>query len=103
MKLSELNSKGKEAFGKSLIDVSTAIFKAMILLFTVVPLVFIVQNLIENKESQTSIKEAFNNMSESTFWLIIFFYGISFFAAHLLRNSGLKQIHEAGELDKKSK
>lgn len=100
MKLSELNPKAKEAFGKSLIDVSTAIFKSMILLFTVVPLIFIVQNVIENKESQISIAEAFQKMSDSTFWLIIVFYTISFFAAYFLKNEGLKQIHEASELEK---
>lgn len=99
MKLSELNSKGKEAFGKSLIDVSTAIFKSMILLFTVVPLVFIVQSVIENKEGQLSIYQALQNVSDGTFWLIIIFYSISFVVAHILRKRGLIHIHDAAELE----
>ncbi len=95
MKTHEYNPKAREAFGKSLIDVSTAIFKAMILLFTVVPLAFVVKNIIENNEKQFSIISSLQSLNNDTFIVILVFYVISFFAAHLLRNEGLKQIHES--------
>ncbi|WP_158522946.1 hypothetical protein [Pseudoalteromonas arctica] len=60
MKPEDYNPKAKEAFGKSLIDIGVAIFKGIILLFTVVPLAAILQIAINGNKKSVSLFDMSN-------------------------------------------
>ncbi len=95
MKISEYNPKAREAFGKSLVDIGVAIFKSLIVLFTVAPITVLLKAGLENGENQISIISLFTRMSDATYLTLIGFIAFSFFAGHFFRKEGLRHIHEA--------
>jgi len=94
MKPEELTPRAREAFGRTLIDVGVAIFKGIILLFTVVPITLILKSALEPGSSNVSIIALFENMSMVTYLSLIGFLVISFYAGHVFRKEGLRHIQE---------
>jgi hypothetical protein len=94
MKPDDYNPKAREAFGKSLIDISVAIFKGIILLFTVVPLATILQTAINGNKQSVSLFDMMASLSTATQWTFIGLLAVGFFAALSLRKEGLRHIHE---------
>ncbi|MET0027739.1 MAG: hypothetical protein ABW101_08885 [Candidatus Thiodiazotropha sp.] len=95
MKISEYNPKAREAFGKTLVDVGVAIYKGLIILFTVVPITVILKASLENETQNVSIFTPFERMSSATYLTLIIFLIAAFVAGHLFRSAGLKHIHES--------
>ena len=95
MKVCEYNAKAREAFGKSLVDIGVAIYKGLIVLFTVVPITVILKASLENETQNISIFTPFERMSSATYFTLIVFLITAFVAGHLFRSEGLKHIHES--------
>lgn len=68
------NPKAREALGRSLIDISGALYKGLFLLVTVVPASFILKNAFEGKDETFSIAALLSNIS---------FFGYAFFLAYI--------------------
>jgi hypothetical protein len=95
MKISEYNPKAREAFGKSLVDVGVAIYKGLIVLFTVVPITVILKASLESETNNVSIFTPFERVSSAAYLTLIVFLIAEFVAGHLFRSEGLKHIHES--------
>ncbi|WP_444907768.1 hypothetical protein [Microbulbifer sp. SSSA008] len=95
MKPSELNKEARIAFGKTLIDISIAVFKGIILLFTVIPITIILNNTLSSSEEKLDILRFFTSMNQETHLALLVFILISFWVGHSFRRAGLKHIHEA--------
>ncbi|MCG7904281.1 MAG: hypothetical protein JAY60_17890 [Candidatus Thiodiazotropha weberae] len=95
MKISEYNPKAREAFGNSLVDIGVAIYKGLIVLFTVVPITVILKASLENHTQNVSIFTPFERMSSVTYLTLIVFLIAAFVAGHFFRREGLKHIHES--------
>ncbi|MCE9686661.1 hypothetical protein LZP73_10630 [Shewanella sp. AS16] len=102
MKPNNYNPKAKEAFGRSLIDIGVAIFKGLMLLFTVAPASIIVKDVFEDGTSKISLYEALANMSTPTYYMFLGIILIGFLIGHVFRKEGLRYLHEAEEYEKKS-
>jgi ABC-type microcin C transport system permease subunit YejB len=96
------NPKAREAFGKSLIDIGVGIYKAIMLLFTIGPLTYIVASISEGKKIDTPISDMYSLMSGSTYILFMVILIISFFAGHYFRKEGLRHIHESENINNNS-
>ena len=96
MKIDDLSPKAREAFGKTLIDISLAIYKGVILLITVVPLAAIFKSAFsENQPDMQSIYEMLDGLSSSTKISIIALLAVAFLIAHYFRAEGIKHIHNS--------
>ncbi len=95
MKITEYNPKAREAFGKSLVDIGVAIYKGLIILFTVVPITVILKASLETEAQNISIFTPFERMSSSTYLTLLVFLVTAFLAGHFFRSEGLKHIHES--------
>jgi uncharacterized Tic20 family protein len=95
MKISEYNQKAREAFGKSLVDIGVAIYKGLIILFTVIPITVILKASVESETQNVSIFTPFERMSSATYLTLIAFLITAFVAGYLFRSEGLKHIHES--------
>lgn len=51
MKINDYNPKAREAFGKTLVDLGSAIHKSIVLLITVVPITIIFKSFWSNDQS----------------------------------------------------
>jgi hypothetical protein len=94
MKPEDYNPKAREAFGKSLIDIGVAIFKGIILLFTVVPLAAILQIAINGNKKPVSLFDMLSSLSPATQWTFVGFLALAFIAGFVFRREGLRHIHE---------
>ncbi|MEJ2612166.1 MAG: hypothetical protein P8179_19370 [Candidatus Thiodiazotropha sp.] len=94
MKISEYNPKAREAFGKILVDIGVAIYKGLIVLFTVVPVTVILKYSLESETQNVSIFTPFERLTSATYFTLIVFLITAFVAGHLFRNEGLKHMHE---------
>lgn len=97
MKPEELNPKAREAFGKSLIDIGVAIFKALMLLITVVPLAALLKAMFVEPTTTISWGSILAPFSGLSGLLIIIFLGASFLLGAHLRQEGIRHIHEIEE------
>ncbi|OYD21015.1 hypothetical protein [Oceanimonas baumannii] len=95
MKVEDYNPKAREVFGKTLIDISVAIFKGLMLLVTIVPLGFIAKATVEKGDDPLSFIEFVGSMSRDTYFMFSGLLIISFVLGHCLRKEGLKHIHES--------
>lgn len=59
MKPNEYNPKAREAFGKSLIDIGVAIFKGIMLLFTLAPLSFLLKGALDGSDPRRTPDQPF--------------------------------------------
>ena len=98
MKLKEYNPKAREAFGKTLVDIGTAIHKAVILLITVAPITIIFKSFWNKEQSEISISEILKLFSTPTYFVLVGFIIMAMWAGAKFRDDGLKHIHEAEEL-----
>jgi len=97
VKWEEYNPKAKEALGKIFIDIGVAIFKGIILLFTVVPVTVILKSVLDKEDKPFSLLSAVASMTFGTYILLVFFVVFSMMAGAHMRDKGLKYIHEAEE------
>ncbi len=95
MKLKELSPKAREAYGHSMIDAGMAIFKALILLVTVVPISVIFKSLTDNKDTQVTLVTAIERMSPGEYFMLMSFFFLSLTLGCIFRRRGLLHIHEA--------
>ncbi|MFB2684796.1 hypothetical protein ACRN9O_22005 [Shewanella oncorhynchi] len=102
MKPSDYNPKAKEAFGRTLIDIGVAIFKGLMLLFTVAPASIIIKDIFEGGTSRISLYEALAAMSNSTYYMFLGIILIGFLIGHFFRKEGLRYLHEVEEYEKKN-
>ena len=93
MNPNDYNPKAREAFAKSLIDIGVSIFKGIILLLTVAPLVAIFKGAL-NETKNISFLDIINNLTPSTQWLIILLLALAFGSGHFFRKQGLKHLHQ---------
>ncbi|WP_155826457.1 hypothetical protein [Vreelandella zhanjiangensis] len=100
MKIEEYNSKAREAFGKTLVELGVAVFKGIILLITIIPLGFIAKTIAEENENPISFIEFISSMSNETYLTFIILLSISFILGHALRKEGLRHIHESEYIEK---
>jgi hypothetical protein len=100
MKPENLNPKAREAFGKSLIDIGVAIFKALMLLTTVVPIAALFKAASTSPSKSVSFEEILSPLSGTTGFLLILFMGCSFLLGGWLRQEGIRHIHEIEEDEK---
>jgi len=101
MKIEEYNAEARKALGKHFMDISTAILKSAMLLFTIVPITFFMKNVFDGNISKISFHEiiqsinsgglAFIILEVCTLFIIIF--GV------YIRKIGLEHIHEAEEMN----
>ena len=101
MKVEEYNSEARKAFGKTLIDIGTAIHKAIILLMTVVPITIIFKSLVDENYLKKPILDLVCSIMCDHFFLYLFLLLWSSIAMKIgenFRNAGLKHIHEAEEM-----
>jgi hypothetical protein len=94
MKPDDYNPKAREAFGKTLIDISVAIFKGVILLVTVVPLTSILQVALSGNKVPVSLFDMIDSLSTGTKWTFFLLLVVAFVAGLSLRKEGLRHIHE---------
>lgn len=97
MKPEQYNSKAREAFGQSLIDIGVSIFKAIMLLVTAVPLAAITKSVFSPHSQEVSVWEALNSVTPGTQALVLVFLIVSFLMGHYFRKEGLRHIHETEE------
>ncbi|MFD1217556.1 hypothetical protein [Microbulbifer celer] len=97
MKPSEYNKEAREAFGKTLVDIGMAVFKGIILLFTIIPITAILKSIFDGPESTDTMVQAFFTMDNGTYLLLVGFIGLSFLIGHIFRKEGLKHIHAANQ------
>ncbi|EIU6783812.1 TPA: hypothetical protein ACVOYQ_004702 [Vibrio alginolyticus] len=95
MKVENYNPKAREAFGKTLVDISVSIFKGLMLLITIVPLGFIAKATVEKGNEPLSFIEFVSSMSSDTYFMFSGLLIISFVLGHYLRKEGLRHIHES--------
>jgi len=101
MKIEEYNAEARKAFGKTFIDIGTAIHKAIILLITVVPITIIFKSLINENYLKKSILDLVCSIMCDHFFLYSFLLIWSAIAMKIgenFRDAGLKHIHEAEEM-----
>ncbi len=95
MKIKNLSPKARKAFGQSQIDAGMAIFKAFLLLVTVLPVSFILKSLADNKDTEVTLVSSIEKMSPGVYFMLMGFIFLSLASGWLLRKNGLKHIHEA--------
>ena len=95
MKPESYNPKARQKFGETLVEIGVSIFKGIMLLFTIVPLTFMLSNVSSKGQVETSISGLFEFMSSSTYLLFILVLSLAFFAGHYFRKEGLRHIHES--------
>jgi hypothetical protein len=93
MIVNELNPKAREAFGKSLIDSGLAIFKGLMLLLTVVPLLALLKSVFSTPTSTISLSSFVVSLSWPAGALVLIFFAASFLFAAWLQQEGLRHIH----------
>jgi uncharacterized protein YvpB len=89
-KVKNYNPKAKEAFGKSLVDISVSIYKNLIILILITPITFLTTNIFKN----TTIILPFINMESNSIYLIGLIFLIAILIAEWIRNTGLYYINE---------
>jgi hypothetical protein len=94
LKPEEYNPKAREAFGKSLIDIGVSIFKGIMLLFTIVPLTFMLKVAVDGSSKSISFIDLFSFMSTSTYLIFLAVLFCAFFLGYYFRKEGLRHIHE---------
>ncbi len=101
MKIEDYGPKAREAFGKTLIDISVSIYKGVILLFTVLPLAAIAKSVfVDGSVHAISLYEVIDGQPTSTKVSLFILLATAFIAAHYYRKEGLRHIHEAELLAK---
>jgi hypothetical protein len=90
-KIKDYNPKAKEAFGKSLVDISVSIYKNLILLILITPIIRLTTNVV----NKGTIIVHFINIESSTLYLIGLMFLIAALIAEWVRSTGLKYINEA--------
>ncbi len=100
MKPENLNPKAREAFAKSLIDTGVAMFKALMLLITVVPIAALFKAASTSLGKSVSFIEILAPLSGVTGFLIMLFMVLSFGFGGWLRQEGIRHIHEIEENEK---
>jgi len=99
MKPDNYNPMAREAFAKSLIDIGVTIFKGIILLFTVVPLVLIFKSVFDGAATNVSFLDVYISLSPVTRIVFLVLLGVSGVAGHLFRKEGLRHLHEIENVD----
>ena len=102
MKPDNYNPMAREAFAKSLIDIGVAIFKGIILLFTVVPLALIFKSVFDGTASSVSFLDVYISLSPTTRVIFLVLLASSGVAGHLFRKEGLRHLHEIENVDHKT-
>lgn len=97
MKPNQYNPKAREAFAKSLIDIGVAIFKSIMLLFTVVPLAAIFKSAFDGKATSISLFKIMGSLTSTTQWIILVLLCVAFLLGHYLRKEGLRHLHDIEE------
>lgn len=95
MKPNEYNPKAREAFGKSLIDIGVAIFKGIMLLFTVVPLSFLLKGALEGSDPQEPMSSLLHFMGSAAYFFFLGVLVLAFLLGYYFRKEGLRHLHEA--------
>ena len=95
MKVSQLNPKAREAFGKSLVDVGVGIFKGIMLLFTVAPMTFLLKSGLEGANAVEALAKFWGFMRSPMYFAFLGFLLAAFFVGEKFRREGLRHIHEA--------
>ena len=96
MKLKDMNSKAREAFAKSQIDIGVAIFKSIMLLVTTVPIALFIQGGFASEKSTDpiSVVKVIQSFSTESQILIGLLFCFALFAGHNLRSTGIKILNE---------
>ncbi len=95
MKPENYNPKARQKFGETLVEIGVAIFKGIMLLFTIAPLTFMLSNVSPKGQIETSVSDLFKFMTSTTYLLFLVLLSFAFFAGHYFRNEGLRHIHES--------
>lgn len=94
MKPNQYNPTAREAFGRSLIDIGVAIFKNLMLVFTVIPLAALLKAALGGDETDGSVIHGLLSLSGGSQVLILGFIIASFVIGHIFRKEGLRHLHE---------
>ncbi|MBV36363.1 MAG: hypothetical protein CMP47_13070 [Rickettsiales bacterium] len=97
MRVTDYNSKAREAFGKSLVDIGVSIFKSLILLITVVPITAIFKVTFNDEGKSFSIINLIQDLPPGVYVTLILFIVLAFVFGHFFRTQGLKHIHMSQE------
>lgn len=76
-----------------------AVFKGIILIFTIIPITAILKAIFDSSDSTESMIQEFFSMDDGTYLLLIAFIALSFTIGHIFRKEGLRHIHEANQGD----
>ena len=101
MKIEEYNSEARKAFGKTFIDIGTAIHKAIILLMTVIPITIIFESLVDENYLKKPILDLVCSIMCDHFFLysfLLLWSAIAMIIGEKFRDAGLRHIHEAEEM-----
>ena len=94
MKPKELNSKAKEAFAKSGIDVGVGVFKAVMLVLLILPMTLIIKIAFEGGADSISVSSVLDSLSIGLWIMLGVFYFLAMLAAFYFRDTGVKILHE---------
>ncbi len=96
-KIENYNPKAKQAFGQSLVDIGNTIYKNLITIILISPIMWILDTTFNN--SQISLNNI--NTNSNIMYIASFLYIVAIFTAEIFRNKGLYYINQA-ELDEKA-
>jgi len=91
------NDKAREAFAKSLLDLSSALIKGVSYIILLLPMTLILKNILEN-ENELSLNSLLMNLP----WGFVILFGLTFTLSLMIRQIGLRHLHEMEE-EKKEK
>jgi ABC-type multidrug transport system permease subunit len=94
MKPEQYNPKAREAFGKSLVDVGNGIFKGITLLFTIVPMTYLLKGALNNQNSEAMLSGFRVFLVSPAYVIFLILFAGSFSLAYYFRKEGLRHIHE---------
>jgi len=94
MKVSQLNPKAREAFGKSLIDIGVGVFKGIMLLITIAPMTFLLKGGLDGADTAASFSELWRFMRSPMYFAFLALLAFAFFIGDWFRREGLRYIHE---------
>lgn len=95
MKPEDYNAKARQKFGETLVDIGVTIFKGIMLLFTVIPMTFIVNNSLAKDQVEFSITDILKFMSSATYLIFLLLLSLAFIIGYFFRKEGLRHIHES--------
>jgi hypothetical protein len=97
VKPENLNPKAREAFARSVLDVANAIFKSIILLFTVVPIAAILKVALQGGETESMLR-IIASFPPGMFLLLFILIGIAFGVGFMFRREAIMHLHELEDI-----